>query len=286
MSGAHLNPAVRHEAVIAIDVTDANPNGDPDGQGEPRTDDETGHGLISDVSLKRKIRDTVAELHGAEPHNQIFVEAGTALSPRAEEGWQHTGDDDAEALAWLCGRYFDVRMFGAVLTRGKGQAAASVRGPVQMSFARSVDPVFPVDHGITRITQSRQVDLDRGQTTEYGRKPLVLYGLYVAHLYYSAPRGVATGITSDDLATLWRAVLMMCDLTRAANRGRVDVAGLWVFSHPDRYGVAPARRLLDSIALRTTVDPPRHWSHYQRHLPAELPAGITLTTLHDLWESP
>lgn len=298
----HLDPGVRHEAVIAFEATDSNPNGDPDAGNQPRIDPESGHGLVTDVSLKRKIRDTVALLHGADDRYGIFVTRGVALSPRANEGWTTTspprtsdagvgagvegarpGADTAAATAWLCHRYFDVRMFGAVLTRGKGKPAVQVRGPVQVSMARSLDPVFTTRHAITRVTQSRQADVDKGETTELGARWAVEYGLYVAHLYYSPLLAARTGVTGADLDALWRSIVMMFDLTRSTSRAGVDLAGLWVFSHPDPYGIAPARILLDSIRITPTATPPRRLQDYDRALPTP-PDRITLTTLHDRWE--
>lgn len=283
---AHLNPAVRHEAVLLFDCTDGNPNGDPDAQGQPRTDDETGQGLVTDVAIKRKIRDTVAMLHGADPSYQIFVEAGKALNPRTEEGWTNTKGTEEQAVAWLCGRYFDVRMFGAVLTRGKGIGAVQLRGPLQLTFARSIDPVLPADHTITRVTQTRQEDIDKGERTEIGSKWNVPYGMYRAHIYYSAPRAAQTGITSRDLGVLWSTIATMYEHDRVSRRCGVDLAGLWVFTHPDQYGVAPSRQLLERVKV-SAIDPdraPRAYTDYRRNLNLDkLPNGIEVTTIVDIW---
>lgn len=286
MTGAHLNPAVRHEAVLLFDCTNGNPNGDPDAQNQPRTDDETGHGLVTDVSIKRKIRDMVTLVHGDDPAYQIFIEAGQALQPRSKEGWDKTNGTEAEALQWLCRRYYDVRMFGGVFTRGKGIGGASTRGPVQITFAHSLDPVLPTDHTITRVTQTRQEDIDKGERTEIGNRWAVPYGLYRACLYYSAPRGIGTGVTERDMAVLWSAMATMFDHSRSSTRAGVDIAGLWVFSHPDKLGVAPARTLLDRVQI-ALIDPeraPRAYTDYRRNLNLDdLHIGVECTTVIDIW---
>jgi CRISPR-associated protein Csd2 len=280
----HLDPTRRHEAVILFDATDSNPNGDPDAANHPRIDDETGHGLVTDVAIKRKIRDTVPVIRPDDPRYGIFVEAGAALQTRAVEGWD--GRDERDALAWLCNRYYDIRMFGAVLTRGRGTTTGSVRGPVQLTFARSIDPVLPSDHTITRVTQTRQEDLDKGQTTEIGSKWTVPYGLYRAHLYYSPGLAARTSVTSDDMALLWEAITTMWEHTRSAVRSGVDLAGLWIISHPTATGVAPARRLLRRIQITGPTDrAPRSADDYQRTVDRRnLPDGVEITTLYDIWE--
>jgi CRISPR-associated protein Csd2 len=282
----HLDPAVRHDVVIMFDATDCNPNGDPDQNNQPRTDDESGHGLVTDVAIKRKVRDTVALLHGDDRRYGIFVEAGHALNTRWADARENT-PGAADPLATLCGMYWDVRMFGQVLTGGKGGQSSSVRGPVQLTFGRSIDPVLPTDHTITRVTQTRQEDIDKGESTEIGSKWTVPYGLYRTHLYYSPGRAAKTGITSDDLDTLWRAIAAMFEHDRSSNRGGMDIAGLWVFSHPDALGVAPSRAVLRRIQV-TAADPgraPRGYADYRRQIDrAGMPAGIELATIVDIWE--
>jgi CRISPR-associated protein Csd2 len=146
---AHLDPTVRHDIVLLFDVTDGNPNGDPDAGNQPRTDDETGQGLVTDVALKRKIRDVVPQIRPGDPRYGIFVEAGHALNTRIEEALGASGGSGDDAQQWLCDRYFDIRMFGAVLSTGRAEAAGRARGagqvhgPLQLTFARSLDPVLP-----------------------------------------------------------------------------------------------------------------------------------------------
>jgi CRISPR-associated protein Csd2 len=301
---AHLDPAVRHDIVLLFDVTDGNPNGDPDAGNQPRTDDETGHGLVTDVALKRKIRDVIPQLHPDDPRYGIFVEAGHALNTRIQQALQATSRDSEQAQRWLCDHYFDIRMFGAVLSTGRAtdtdnpdttsqprsggrmRGAGQVRGPLQLTFARSLDPVLPSDHAITRVTQTRQEDIDAGETTEMGSKWTVPYGLYRAHAFYSASRATHTGVTTQDLETLWTALGSMFDHDRAATRGEMKLCGLYVYSHPNAFGAAPAASLTSRVRLsRTDADkPPRHHLDYQRNIANhDLPNGITFTTLVDLW---
>ncbi|WP_084965356.1 type I-C CRISPR-associated protein Cas7/Csd2 [Thermoactinospora rubra] len=289
----HLDPTVRHDVVLLFDVTDGNPNGDPDAGNQPRIDDETGQGLVTDVALKRKIRDAVPELRPGDPRYGIFVEAGHALNTRIEQAKAATPNGSVEERQnWLTERYFDIRMFGAVLSTGqkeenkKSAGAGQIRGPWQFTFARSLDPVLPVDHAITRVTQTRPEDIEKGETTELGSKWTVPYGLYRAHAYYSASRGGKTKVTSEDLETLWTVVAMMFDHDRSAARGQMKMCGLYVFSHPNAFGVAPAASLTDRVKL-TRIDPDkpaRHHTDYQRHIDADgLPEGVTLWRGVDLW---
>ena len=211
--------------------------------------------------------------------------------------------DGEQAQQWLCDHYFDIRMFGAVLSTGRARdtdnpdtgqtrsggrmrGAGQVRGPLQLTFARSLDPVLPSDHAITRVTQTRQEDIDAGQTTEMGSKWTVPYGLYRAHAFYAASRAAKTGVTTADLETLWTALGSMFDHDRAATRGEMKLCGLYVYSHPDAFGAAPAASLTSRVRLqRTDPDkPPRHHLDYQRTIANdELPNSITFTTLVDLW---
>jgi len=287
----HLDPSVRHDIVLLFDVTDGNPNGDPDAGNQPRTDDETGQGLVSDVALKRKIRDVVPELKPGDPRYGIFVEAGHALNTRIGEALTAAPDGNADAQAWLCQRYFDIRLFGAVLTtgraaEGRARGAGQIRGPLQVTFARSIDPVLPTDHAITRVTQTRQEDIDRGETTEMGSKWTVPYGLYRAHAFYSGSRGIKTGVTADDLQALWTAVTAMFDHDRSATRGEMKLCGLYVYSHRDAFGAASAASLTGRVQLHRTdpEKPPRQHTDYDRVLANDdLPDGVTFTQLVDLW---
>lgn len=293
MTAPHLDPTVRHDMVFLFDVVDGNPNGDPDAGNRPRMDDESGQGLVTDVSLKRKIRDTIALAAGDDPRYGVFVQAGYALNPRLEASYTATGlslgnkvtaEQAAVARAWLCDRYVDIRLFGAVLSMKNTPALGQIRGPVQVTMGRSIDPVFPMDHAITRVTQTRQEDIDKGETTEMGGKWTVPYGLYVAEIYYSASRGGQTGVDSRDLDLLYRSLEMMFDHDRSATRGRLTPRGLYVFSHSDAFGAAPAHRLTERVrvghveGVRESV--PRSFADYVVSVDDYgLPAGVQLTKL-------
>lgn len=287
MTDIHLDPTRRHDAVLLFDVVDGNPNGDPDAGNQPRIDDESGQGLVTDVAIKRKIRDTVSLLRGDDPRYGIFVEAGHALNTRIEEALAANPGNAQEAQRWLCEHYFDIRMFGAVLSTGSIRGGAGqVRGPVQFTFGRSVDPVLPTDHTITRVTQTRREDIEKGETTEMGNKWTVPYGLYRAHMFFSAPRAQKTAVTTDDLAALWQAAAVMFDHDRASGRGEMKTCGLYVFSHPDALGVAPSATLTRRVsAVRVNPDKaPRSHVDYRVEVDeSDLPGGVELTKVVDLW---
>lgn len=295
-TAAHLDPSVRHDMVFLFDVVDGNPNGDPDAGNRPRTDQETGQGLITDVALKRKIRDTISLAAGGDdPRYGVFVQAGHALNPRLEASYEATGltlgtkkvtaEQAATARAWLCDRYVDIRLFGSVLSVGKTGALGQIRGPLQVTMARSLHPVVPADHAITRVTQTRQADIDAGQTTEMGSKWTVPYGLYRAEVYYAATRGQQTGVDARDLELFYRTLEMMFDHDRSATRGTLSPRGLYVFSHADAFGSAPAHTLTELVrpGLRDQSEDavPRSFGDYGPVTVDEagLPAGVTLTTV-------
>jgi len=322
MSTRHLDPAVRHDIVFLFDVTDGNPNGDPDAGNRPRVDDETSHGLVTDVALKRKVRDTIglaAQASGMDlSRYQIFVEAGHALNTRLEESYTANGleldipDDtppvedpeeasqpgrrraatrptrrtlsaeDAErARHWLTERYVDIRLFGAVLSTGRTRSLGQIRGPLQFGMARSIDPVYPVDHAITRVTQTTQADIDAGERTEMGSKWTIPYALYKAEMHYSGARGTQTGVTPDDLQLLYTTLLNMFDHDRSATRGIMTARGLYTFSHADAFGNAPAHTLISRVAAeRTGLGVPRTFGDYAVTVDDhDLPAGVDLERL-------
>jgi CRISPR-associated protein Csd2 len=299
MTDAHLDPTVRHDAVFLFDITDGNPNGDPDAGNRPRTDDETGQGLVTDVALKRKIRDTIghaATTAGLDPARyQVFVKAGHALNTRLEESYTTNGlplgksggkpnatPQAAEpARRWLTERYVDIRLFGAVMSTGNTPALGQIRGPLQFGMARSIDPIYPVDHAITRVTQTTQADIDKGETTEMGSKWTVPYALYRVELHYSGERGKQTATTRDDLNMLFVTMLNMFDHDRTATRGVMASRGLYVFSHSNSFGNAPAQTLLERVhAERIGTEVPRTFGDYKVTLDdSDLPPGVTLARL-------
>ncbi|WP_435592784.1 type I-C CRISPR-associated protein Cas7/Csd2 [Nocardia sp. bgisy118] len=297
---AHLDPTVRHDMVFLFDVTDGNPNGDPDAGNQPRTDIYTGHGLVTDVAIKRKFRDTLALAAAGHPRYGIFVEAGHALNTRLVESLSATGverDKDTKkggktkakltpeqaqaARAWLCDRYADIRLFGAVLSTGETNALGAIRGPLQFGMARSIDPITPTEHAITRVTQTRQEDIDDGERTEMGSKWTVPYALYRVEISYSAARGAQTGVDTKDFELLYQVMEMMFDHDASAARGRMTARGLHVFSHDNTFGNAPAQKLVERIRAVPAGDAeeersPRCFGDYDVTVDTnDLPAGIT-----------
>jgi CRISPR-associated protein Csd2 len=291
----HLDPNVRHDMVLLLDATDCNPNGDPDAGNRPRMDVQSGHGLITNVCIKRKIRDTFALAADNDPRYGIFVEAGHALNTRLAESYSANGlklnskisPQEAEiARAWLCDRYVDVRLFGAVLSTGETKSLGQIHGPLQLGMGRSIDPIFPAKHAITRVNQTRQADMDEGETTEMGSMWTVPYGLYRMELSYSASRGVQTGVTQRDFELLYQVLEMMFDHDRSAIRGDMATRGVHVFSHDNRFGNAPAHKLQDRVrvelANQNADHGPRGYSDYQVDVDTtDLPAGITYTPVVD-----
>jgi len=285
---AHLDPTRKHDFVFLFDVRDGNPNGDPDAGGMPRTDPETGQGLVTDVAIKRKIRNTIALLcHGQEGYD-IYVEAGVSLNSQHERAYEALDLDadkkqrrvsEPQAQKWMCQHFFDVRMFGAVMTTGK-MPAGRVQGPLQLTFSRSIGTVLPQPHGITRITQTREEDVEKGESTEMGTKHTLPYGLFRGHGHFSAPLGGRTGVTTTDLEMFWWAMTLMFEHDRASTRGEMALRGLYVFSHDDAFGKAPAHELLERVEV-TGLDqgaPARSFDGYKVQVHDEhLPQGVTLT---------
>jgi len=292
---AHTDPNRKHDFAFIFDVRDGNPNGDPDAGGMPRTDPETTRGLVTDVAIKRKIRNIVSLLGEGKPGYDIYVETGVALNAQHERAYAALGlrrgaaDSVNKAQQWMCETFYDVRLFGAVMTTGRDEegrkgAKAScgrVQGPVQITFSRSMEPVFPQEHAITRVTQTRQADIDQGETTEMGGKHTIPYGLYIGYGHFSAPLARRTGVSSDDLTLLWRAFNLMFEHDRASARGEMAMRGLHIFTHADAYGTAPAHALFERIHIsRATQGPARAYTDYTVSIDRDnLPEGITLTSL-------
>jgi CRISPR-associated protein Csd2 len=291
----------RHDFVLLFDVQDGNPNGDPDAGNLPRVDPETMQGLVTDVCLKRKMRDWALQVKGDQGRFRIYVQSGTALNTRHEEaytaqGMKSTGTkqsptDITKARSWMCDHFFDIRMFGAVMTTGVN--CGQVRGPLQITFARSIDPIVPLDVSITRIAVTRPEDMlvavaegdseaKSGKQSEMGRKALVPYGLYRAHGFFNPHFAAATGATAEDLALVWQALTMMWDVDRSAARGMMACRGLYVFSHASSLGNAPAHSLFErvQIARQPNVAAPRAFGDYTVTVDAaNLPEGVTLSRL-------
>lgn len=290
-TAAHLDPARKQDFVFHFDVRDGNPNGDPDAGGMPRTDPETQQGLVTDVAIKRKIRNMIALLGEGMPGYDIYVEAGVALNAQHKRAYASLGlkpgegknrpspADQAAAQQWMCETFYDVRLFGAVMSTGTAPCGR-LQGPLQLGFSRSVDRVLTQEHGLTRVTQTREEDIAKGETTEMGAKHAIPYGLYVGYGHFSAPLAARTGVTSQDLETLWRAFTLMFEHDRAATRGEMTLRGLYIFTHADRFGSAPAQDLFDQIGITLVgQQPPRSYADYKITLPAPdaLPPGVALT---------
>jgi CRISPR-associated protein Csd2 len=375
----HLNPNFRHDFVLLFDVIDGNPNGDPDGGNMPRTDVETSQGLVTDVAIKRKVRNyvsTYAEYEATEEqasrlkifiehrgvlNDQIrraYVEEGIAVGKSAkevvsneavlaslrelktylpnafkfEDNDEESGEVDAtlqysgelsedelkefygldavtelfnqnkalskfikelvkkagkpdknranaeKAQKWMCKNFYDVRMFGAVMSTGLN--AGQVRGPMQLTFARSIDPVQPQDLAITRVAVTDAKDREKLQTI--GRKTMIPYGLYVGHGFYSPHLATQTGVNEQDLALFWEALVKMWDCDRSASRGMMAPRGLYIFSHESKLGNAPAHKLFERIQIqrKPEIDVPRKFGDYDVNVDTDsMQQGVTLTRL-------
>ncbi|MEW6635682.1 MAG: type I-C CRISPR-associated protein Cas7/Csd2 [Actinomycetota bacterium] len=362
----HCDPTKKHDFVLIFDVTDGNPNGDPDAGNLPRTDPETMQGLVTDVALKRKVRNFVAlvaddyeerrsalniyvEHKGAalnaqhrksyealgiatsepgrkEVTDEALIEYFARVQPEgftlvepSEEGGSYElvysgelskedltatldaiGEENAEAKKfakqvaaaaterkpsreqienardWMCRHFYDIRMFGAVMTTGVN--AGQVRGPLQLTFARSVDPIIPQDLAITRVAITREEEQEKKET-EMGRKTLIPYGLYVGHGFFSPHLAKQTGVTAADLELFWDALVYMWDLDRSASRGMMNPRGLYVFTHENKLGNAPSHQLFECISIRRSGNgaSPRRFEDYEVRVDEDLPGGVTLT---------
>jgi len=286
----------RHDFVLLFDVTDGNPNGDPDAGNLPRVDPETMHGLVTDVCLKRKVRNYVDATKRMEAKYKIFVENRGYLVDHKKRAYEAVGakkGDDSkldEARAWMCANYFDVRTFGAVLVgkKAEGYNCGQVRGPVQLTFARSIDQVVPLDLSITRVALENRGDKPEGgdeeeaRTGTMGRKALVPYGLYRGHGFFNPFFATDTGLSSEDLALFWEALQKMWDLDRSASRGLMACRALYIFSHETGIGNAPAHQLFERIRVRRKegVSVARSFAEYEVSVnERNVPPGITLTRL-------
>lgn len=290
----HLDVTCRHEFVMLFDVTNGNPNGDPDAGNLPRTDPETGHGIVTDVALKRKVRLFVETYFEGKERYGIYVKQGEVLNERHEQAYKALGikpkgtkqqaDDIHKTQQWICDHYFDTRAFGAVMTTGVN--CGQVRGPIQLTFARSITPILGIDATITRMAitkrDSKKDKIDEAQNINtMGRKAYIPYGLYCAFGFFVPPFAAKTGFTSKDLEVFWQALQMMWELDRSASRGLSALRGLYVFSHDSDLGSAPSSQLLESITVEQTNGgaPPRSFRDYTVTLPSETPEGVTLTSL-------
>ncbi len=283
----------RYDFVYLFDCKDGNPNGDPDAANSPRIDPQDMHGLVSDVCLKRKIRNFALLAKNGQPPFDIFVQQGSVLNDKILDGHKAAGNDvDGKkrtadrkqvqsARAEMCKRFYDVRTFGAVMSTGAN--AGQVRGPVQISFSRSIDPILPLDLSITRMAVTEPKEADSPNQT-MGRKNLIPYGLYRCHGFISAHLARETGFNGADLELFWQALQQMFDHDRSASRGTMAPRKLWVFKHDTALGNAPAHKLFDRVAAKrkASVKVAREFSDYEITPKAEAENGLNGVTLVEL----
>ena len=282
----------RYDFVVLFDVENGNPKGDPDAGNMPRVDPETGYGLVTDVCLKRKIRNYVETLKEDAPGYRIYIKDGTPLNRSDNDAIAALGiQEDLKAAKkadpgidrklrdYMCKNYFDIRTFGAVMTTFvKGALnCGQVRGPVQLSFARSIDPVVPQEVTITRVAITTEADAEK-KGTEMGRKHIIPYALYRAEGYVSANLArKTTGFSDEDLQLLWQAILNMFENDHSAARGKMAVRELIVFKHDSELGNAPAYKLFDAVQVQRNADviAPRSYRDYTVTVAETLPEGVT-----------
>ena len=281
----------RYDFVILFDVENGNPNGDPDAGNMPRVDPETGYGLVTDVCLKRKIRNYVETLKEDAPGYRIYIKDGVPLNRSDNEAIaalridgdlkaakKSTPDIDRKLRDWMCQNFFDIRTFGAVMTTFvKGALnCGQVRGPVQLGFARSVDPIVPQEVTITRVAITTEADAEK-KGTEMGRKHIVPYGLYRAEGFVSANLArKTTGFSDEDLQLLWQAILNMFENDHSAARGKMAVRELIIFKHDSELGNAPSYKLFDAVtvARKDGIAVPRSYQDYTVTVADTLPEGV------------
>lgn len=288
--------AHRYEFVYLFDVTNGNPNGDPDAGNLPRLDPETNCGLVTDVALKRKIRNFVTLDKDGAPGFAIYMQEKAVLNNQHKRAYdaleikpeeKKLPKDQAKAreiTAWMCANFFDVRTFGAVMTTGIN--AGQVRGPVQLAFATSVEPVLPLEISITRmaVTTEKEAEAQSGDNRTMGRKHILPYGLYRTHGFVSAKLAERTEFSDDDLQLLWNALINMFEHDRSAARGEMAARKLIVFEHENAMGNAPAHALFDAVKVQraegTEDRPARNFADYRVSVDAEaMPKGVSMREL-------
>lgn len=276
----------RYDFVLLFDVKDGNPNGDPDAGNLPRLDAETGNGLVTDVCLKRKVRNFIQLAKQGENGYDIFVKEKAILNNAIDEAHdsevvkaqKKDADKTDAARQFMCAKYFDIRTFGAVMSTGKN--AGQVRGPVQMTFGRSIDPIVSSEHSITRMAVATEAEAEKqkGDNRTMGRKFTVPYGLYVSHGFISAHLAAQTGFTTDDLGAFWEALEKMFWEDHSAARGEMNVRGLYVFEHSTALGNAPAHELFEKIKVerKDSSIPARSFDDYNVIIDETMPEGVKL----------
>lgn len=271
----------RYEFVLLFDVENGNPNGDPDMGNMPRIDPQTGHGIVTDVCLKRKVRDYVEIVKGDIPGYDIYVKSGVILNDQHKSAYTSINKKpkgekelaDPEATRFMCDNFYDVRTFGAVMSTGVN--CGQVRGPVQLNFARSIDPIFQQEITITRQAVTTVQDREKGQTM--GKKQIVPYALYRVEGYISAHLAQKmTGFSENDLELLWDGLINMFEHDHSASRGKLSARKLVVFKHETALGSCQSHILFDKILVeRTSGDlPPRSFQDYKITVDKKMPSGV------------
>lgn len=276
----------RIDFVYLFDVQDGNPNGDPDAGNLPRVDAETGMGLVTDVCLKRKVRNYVQVAKDLSDGYDIFIEEKAVLNSEIDkahddEDVKKAKDKTVAARLFMCKNYYDIRTFGAVMSTGKN--AGQVRGPIQFTFARSIDPIATAEHSITRmaVATEKEAEKQNGDNRTMGRKATVPYGLYVCHGFISASLAKQTGFSEEDLELFFEALKNMFDVDRSAARGLMSAQKLIVFRHDSVLGNAPANKLFDLVKIKKNTEAaPRSFSDYVVSIDKDsVPNGVTVEEL-------
>jgi CRISPR-associated protein Csd2 len=279
----------RKEFVLLFDIADGNPNGDPDADNHPRVDAETGQGLITDGCLKRKVRNYVDQTRSRQKGFAIYVKSGAILNQLHNEAYREnelelgSGNESVEkAQSWMCRNYFDVRTFGAVMSTGKSENdkvanCGRVTGPVQFSFARSIDPISVSHHSITRcaVTSEGESKKQGGRNQTMGRKYTVPYGLYSLNGFINAHLAKQTGFSAADEDLLWEALVTMFEFDRSAGRGLMSAQRLIVFEHETALGNAPAHKLFGLVKVEKCAEVSRSFNDYAVTV-GDAPAGISV----------
>ncbi|MCL2744174.1 MAG: type I-C CRISPR-associated protein Cas7/Csd2 [Planctomycetaceae bacterium] len=275
----------RYDFVLIFDVKDGNPNGDPDAGNLPRIDPETGQGLVTDVCLKRKVRNFVQMTKGASPYD-IFIKEKAILNNLIGEAHEQPevkskekGDKTEAARKWMCSKYYDIRTFGAVMSTGDN--AGQVRGPVQLTFGRSIDTIVTLEHSITRMAVATQAEADKqsGDNRTMGRKNTVPYGIYVSYGFISPHLAAQTGFNDEDLELFWNALVNMFEHDHSAARGMMSTCKLVIFKHESALGNASSRELFKRVTVKKNNEdePARDFSDYTITICQDnLPTGVTI----------
>lgn len=283
----------RSDFVYLFDVKDGNPNGDPDAGNLPRVDPENGHGLVTDVCLKRKVRNYVGLVHGEEPPYEIYVKERAVLNKQHERAYLEyqlkpekrklpkKAEDAAKVTGWMCQNFFDIRAFGAVMSTDVN--CGQVRGPIQLALARSIDPIISQEHAVTRcaVTTEKEAEAQSGDNRTMGRKFTVPYGLYRVHGFVNPHLAEKTGFGKDDLELFWKSLEQMFESDRSAARGEMAPQALIVFEHESPLGNAPASKLFERVEIERKASedgmPARAFKDYDVRVDESgLPEGITI----------